>query len=233
MTQQLTTPTQFAIIIGHPRPGSLNHALAHAYSDALVAHGIDRDAIDIIDLAVARPALHPDVTHLRAPNGHIDHLPLEQQEWIETLERAHHIVIFFPQWWGTYPGVLKAFLDVTFLSGRAYLYGNKVPIKLWKGRTARLVMTMDSPRWWNRLWYRNAAETSLKNAVLWFVGISVAAVTRLTPVRHSPDDVRASWLKKMAQAAVRDAGKRRRIGAIPARETQETTRQNVPSPPSS
>lgn len=96
MTQQLTTPTQFAIIIGHPRPGSLNHALAHAYSDALVAHGIDRDAIDIIDLAVARPALHPDVTHLRAPNGHIDHLPLEQQEWIETLERAHHIVIFFP-----------------------------------------------------------------------------------------------------------------------------------------
>jgi NAD(P)H dehydrogenase (quinone) len=204
--------SRILVVVGTPLAGSLVHALADAYVTAARDRGAE---VRVVDFAVDPIPDHPrDRNELRAPRSERD-LPLDPQvaAYLADLEWAEHVVILFPQWWGTYPAALKAYLDRVLLSGRVYRYRGRLWDRLLTGRTARLVMTLDSPRLWNALVYRNAAETSLNRSVLWYTGIRSVGTTRFDEVRHSDPATRERWLRSMARLAARDAG------AAPDRES--------------
>lgn len=195
------------VIIGNPLADSLTHALATAYADAAREGGAE---VDILDLAeTPAPALPSERGQLRMPR-HLGDAPLDPQaeRAIAAVDAADHLVFFYPQWWGTYPAALKALIDRTFLSGFAFRYHEQGRgwDRLLTGRTARLVMTMDSPRLWNRLVYRNASETSLRRAILGYCGVKTLGVTRFGAVRHVSADTRAGWIATAASLGARDAG---------------------------
>ena len=127
--------------------------------------------------------------------------------YIADVEWADHLVFFHPQWWGTYPAALKAFIDRVFLSGFAFRYRERSALseRLLAGRTARIVMTMDSPGLWNRLAYRRASEASLKNATLSYCGVKTIGVSRFSGVRFAEEPARDKWLADVARFGVRDA----------------------------
>lgn len=194
------------VLVGTPLPATLNHALAHAYIDAARRGGAD---VRVIDLAHDPIPAHPrSRQELRAPRDDNDRqLEPEVARYLADVLWAEHLVFFHPQWWGTYPAALKAFIDRVILSGAAFRYRQTTAAseKLLTGRTARIVMTMDSPRWWNRLVYRNAAETSLKRAVLGYCGVRTIGVTRLSPVRFSDNAFRTDWIGLATQFGRSDA----------------------------
>ncbi|TQL01496.1 NAD(P)H-dependent oxidoreductase [Cellulomonas sp. SLBN-39] len=196
-------PLRVLVVVGHPLAGSLVHALAAAYVE-----GASDAQVRVVDLAVDPVPAHPaSIDELRAArDGSTAHLGADVVRYVADLRWADHVVLLFPQWWGTYPAVLKAWVDRTFLSGSAFRYG---PGRRWerllRGRTARIVMTMDSPRWWNRLRYRNAAETSLRHAVLAYCGVRVTGVTRFAEVRHQDAATREAWLRTAARLGAQDA----------------------------
>ncbi|WP_243077125.1 NAD(P)H-dependent oxidoreductase [Microbacterium sp. SS28] len=194
------------VIVGTPITGSLNHSLATAYVDDARAGGADVRVIDLANDPIPGHPTHRD--ELRMPRTD-DDTPLDADvaAYIEDVRWADHIVFFHPQWWGTYPAALKAFIDRVFLSGFAFRYRAKSALseRLLAGRTARIVMTMDSPRLWNRLAYRNAAETSLKRAILGYCGVKTVGVTRFTPVRFSEDEQRSGWVAEAGRLGRRDA----------------------------
>ncbi|MCC4249783.1 MULTISPECIES: NAD(P)H-dependent oxidoreductase [Microbacterium] len=202
----MSAPARILIVIGTPLPDSLVHALAASYAEGASSRGAE---IRTIDLARDPIPAHPTLrAALRAPRDETD-LPLEPEvaRYLDDLLWADHLVIVHPQWWGTYPAALKAFIDRVFLSGaafRAHPEGRGWD-RLLTGRTARIIMTMDSPRWWNRLRYRNAAETSLTRAVLGYCGIRTTGVTRLPEVRLSTEQTRHEWLADVRRAGVSDA----------------------------
>jgi putative NADPH-quinone reductase len=202
----MTSASRILVLIGTPLGGTLVHALAGAYADAARERGAE---VRTIDLAVDPIPAHPvDRNQLRAPRSSDDvGLDPEVGRYLETLEWAEHVAVFFPQWWGTYPAALKAFFDRVFLSGRVYRY--RATGRLWDrllaGRTGRVVMTMDSPRAWNRLVYRNAAETSVTRAIFGYCGIRTTGVTRFGEVRHQDAATRARWIRSMRTLARRDA----------------------------
>lgn len=203
------TARRILVIIGHPIPGSLNHALARAYADAADAHGA---AVRVHDLAEARIPATDSREQLRVRDGATEHLPPLVRGYINDVTWAQHIVVFFPQWWGTYPAVLKDYLDRVVLSGVAFRYRTgQLPHRLLTGRTARIVMTADGPAWWNRMRYRNAAETSLARATFGYCGVRVAGVTRFMKVRFSTLPQREGWLLRAAALGARDS--RTRAGA--------------------
>lgn len=186
------TPT-ILVIIGTPLAGSLNHALAHRYIDAARAGGA---RVEVIDLAHDPIPDHPrERNHLRAPRSEADvQLDPQVATYMEAVEAADHLVFFFPQWWGGTPAALKAWLDRVLLSGFAYRYRPQGQLwdRLLAGRTARIVMTADSPGWWTRMVYRDAPIRALKKVTLWYCGIRTVGVTRVSEVRHrSPE-----WLSK-------------------------------------
>jgi putative NADPH-quinone reductase len=193
------------VVIGTPIAGSLNHALADAYVAGARDAGAD---VRVVDLANDTIPAHPTSREqLRLPVGDAT-LDPEVASYVDDVRWADHIVFFHPQWWGTYPAALKAFIDRVFLAGFAYRYRPKTALseRLLAGRTARIVMTMDTPRWWNRLMYRNAAETSLKSAILAYCGVKTVGTTRFSPVRFSEAELRGRWMAEAAKLGRRDAG---------------------------
>ncbi|MFF2495405.1 NAD(P)H-dependent oxidoreductase [Agromyces sp. NPDC058064] len=205
------------VIIGHPHRGSFTHALAERYVAGARSAGV-RSAgaapeVRVIDLAEREFALVPGGRDmLRAPGGETGHLEPAVRGFVDDVAWAEHLVFLFPQWWGTYPAVLKAFLDRVMLSGTAFAYGRgHVSTRLLGGRTARIVMTMDSPLAWNRFVYRNAAETSLAQATLAYCGIRTIGISRFTPVRFSTEERRVGWLAAAQRLGERDASRLPRI----------------------
>lgn len=202
------------LVIGTPLPATLTHALAAAYAASARSHGAE---VRVVDLAVDPIPDHPRTRdELRAPRTEADRpLDPEVARYLDDVRWAEHITIVHPQWWGTVPAALKAFIDRVFLSGATFRYrqGTRTWDRLLKGRTARVVMTMDSPRWWNRIVYRGAAEASLTRATLGYCGVTTVGVTRFTPVRFSEESSRRSWIDRMGALGRKDAaGRGRRAG---------------------
>lgn len=208
------------VIVGTPLADSLNHALARSYAEAARAGGAD---VRVVDLAHDAVPQHPsDRGELRTPRTDAD-VPLaaEVAAYVADVEWADHLVFFFPQWWGSYPAVLKSWIDRVFLSGFAFRYRptGRLWDKLLTGRTARIVMTMDSPGLWNGLVYRDAPIRSLRRATLEYCGIRVRGVTRLSEVRHRADADRERWIGGIASFGATDASSvrpRAREALVPA-----------------
>ncbi|MGB3374902.1 MAG: NAD(P)H-dependent oxidoreductase [Microbacterium sp.] len=198
--------TRILVVVGTPIPDSLNHALAHAYADSARSGGAQ---VRIVDLAEHPVPGHPvQRDQLRTPRDEHD-VPLDAEvaAYLDDLQWAEHITIFFPQWWGTYPAALKAYLDRVFLSGFAFRYHEtgKGWDRLLTGRSARLVMTMDSPNWWVRWVYGDSAVRSLTRATLWYCGVRVRGITRFAEVRHQSPAMIEGWIRRAAQLGSKDA----------------------------
>lgn len=203
---QASFPPRILVVIGSPIAGSLTHALAHAYTESAETAGAE---VRVVDLARDTVPGHPSGRdELRAPRSDADR-PLDPEvgAYVDDVRWADHLVFFYPQWWGTYPAAMKSFIDRVFVAGFAFRYRERG--KLWDrlltGRTARIVMTMDSPRAWNRLVYRNASETSLKNAILGYCGIKTVGIARFAEVRHRDAATRAGWIVDAARFGRVDA----------------------------
>ena len=179
------------IINGHPDKESFCFALAESYKKGADAAGVNCKLIHLADVTF-NPILHfgyrkitelePDLTKI-------------QQEILD----ANHLVFVYPTWWGTYPALLKGFIDRVFLPGFAFKYHEKGPFwdKLLKGKTARLIVTMDTPKWYNFLVYKNAGHNSMKKAVLEFCGIKPVRISAFTPIKSSTNIRRKQWLEEV------------------------------------
>ncbi|MCE1173484.1 MAG: NAD(P)H-dependent oxidoreductase [Propionibacteriales bacterium] len=202
-------PRRILVVIGHPILNSFNHELARAYAAAAEASGGEVRIRDLAEDFVGSPTSREQ---LRARPDAYAHLEASVAEDIADLHWAEHVVIFFPQWWGTYPAVLTNWIDRTFLAGDAFRYGEGARwTKLLGGRTARLVMTHDTPGFYNLLAYRDAAVVALRTATLGYCGVRTVGVHRFSPLKGSTQQTRQRWLTTMAGLGDRDG----RVDGLP------------------
>ncbi|MFZ4463362.1 MAG: NAD(P)H-dependent oxidoreductase [Bacteroidales bacterium] len=181
------------IINGHPDKQSLCNELAMRYKKGAEASGAQCKLINLVDLNFnqnltsgykKRTELEPDLLAM-------------QQE----ITNADHLVFVYPNWWGTYPALLKGFLDRVLLPGFAFKYEGKSPLpkKLLKGKTARLIVTMDTPKWFYWLVRRSPGHNAMKKGVLEFCGISPVKITSFGPVVSSDEAKRKRWILQVEQ----------------------------------
>lgn len=179
------------IIIGHPDPESYSSALAHAYTE-----GASGKKAQIRTLDLSQISFDPNLKY-----GYRKRTELEDdlKEAQELIRWANHLVIVYPTWWGTMPAILKGFFDRAFLPGFAYKYREGSPLwdKLLTGRTAHLIVTMDTPSWFNRLFYWQAGHLVMKRNILQFCGIKPVRVTEISGVNASTEEQRKKWLEKV------------------------------------
>ena len=182
---------QILIINGHPDNESFCHSLARKYKIGADNSGAKCNLINLTDLRFSpvlkygyrkRTDLEPDL----------------QKAW-DLITKANHIVFVYPNWWGTYPALLKGFIDRLFLPGFAFEYQEKSPFpkKLLIGKTARLIITTDTPNWYYSLVYRKPGHNSMKKSILGFCGIKPVKITTIGPVKNSTDIQRNTWLEKV------------------------------------
>ncbi len=176
------------IINGHPNKESFCFALAERYKIGANAAGASCKLIHLTDLDF-NPILNFGYRKISVLEP--DLIKAQQD-----IVAANHLVFVYPTWWGTYPALLKGFFDRVFLPGFAFKYHKGDPFwdKLLKGKTARLITTMDSPEWYNFLVYRSPGHNSMKRAILEFCGIKPVKITSFAPIKSSDDKKRKQWL---------------------------------------
>ena len=179
------------VINGHPDPESFNAALAEAYTTSARGAGAEIQQLNLIDLDFQpilkygyrkRTELEPDL--LRA---------------LDLIKSADHLVWVFPMWWYGIPALMKGFIDRTFLPGITFEYvdGKAIPKKLLKGKTARIIITADTPRWYDRIIMGKPALRQFKKGTLEFCGIKPVKVTYLSIIKGSSPEKREKWLTQV------------------------------------
>ncbi|MDB4972137.1 MAG: dehydrogenase, quinone family [Myxococcaceae bacterium] len=218
---------ELLVIVGHADPRSFTHALAHAYERAASMAGASTTLLELASLRFdpvlfsghrGEQALEPDLERAQA-----------------AIEQARHVAWFFPTWWAGPPALLKGFVDRTFLPGFAYRYeaGRALQHKLLRGRSTRLVTTMDAPWWYYALFQRRALHRSFVHATLGFVGFAPLLTTTAYGLRRMSAEERARLLAKLARIGAADAkclGQRRRAparAALPAQASEGSSRSSA------
>jgi Putative NADPH-quinone reductase (modulator of drug activity B) len=183
--------TKIVVITGHPDAESYCSALSRAYMEGAVRQGAEVRHIDL-----SRLAFNPILQY-----GYRKRTELEDglKQAQELISRADHLVIVYPTWWGTMPAILKGFFDRVFLPGFAFKYRDNSQLwdKLLTGKTAHLIVTSDTPSWYNRLVYNQAGHKLMKRNILGFCGIKTVRVTEIGPVKPSTEQSRAQWLERV------------------------------------
>lgn len=185
----------------HPARLSLSAGLAQAYRTGAEGAGHQVRTAKLSEMRFdpdfgqasfrAAPVLEPDLVTFR-----------------ENLTWAEHVVLILPMWWGGLPAKTKGLFDRTFLPGYAFDPRQKrmgLPKPLLAGRSARLILTSDTPGWAFGLMYRSALRHQIQRQILGYVGIKPLRFTHFSPVEHSTDRVRTRWLTQ-TEAHGRSAG---------------------------
>jgi NAD(P)H dehydrogenase (quinone) len=186
------------VLDAHPRAGSFGDAIATAYTEAARERGANVRRLNLRDLTFD-PILHEGYAGEQA-------LEPDLRDATEAILAARHLVFAYPIWWGTYPALLKGFIDRTFLPGVAFQFtGPGAWDKLLSGRSARLITTMDWPNWAYN-WLQGApSHKAMTRATLNFCGVKPVRETRLGPIRGSEPATRAAWLDLVRHDARKDA----------------------------
>jgi putative NADPH-quinone reductase len=160
-------PRRLLILDGHPAPKSLSRTMAEAYRAGAREAGHETRLWHVSDMA-----FDPD----HDAGGYASSKPLEPvlERFLDDLEWCGHLTLCAPLWWGSLPAKLKGLIDRAFVPGRTFSTRETtalgLPKPLLSGRSARVVMSADTPGWFLRLAYGDAVKRQLRGQVLGFVG---------------------------------------------------------------
>ncbi|MGG1615285.1 NAD(P)H-dependent oxidoreductase [Paenibacillus sp. NRS-1782] len=181
------------VIQGNPVVGSYGEALAQSYVKGAEAAGAE---VRLLQLSALD--FNPNLL-----GGYRNKLPLEPDliKAQESMKWAEHLVFVFPIWWGSLPALMKGFIDRTFMPGFAFKYqkGKSLPDKLLKGRTARLITTMDGPGWYYRFFQGQPVHRMMKDSTLHLCGVKPVRSTAIDLMNKKTDQQRNDWLSKVEQ----------------------------------
>ena len=183
------------LLDGHPDRDRLTAHLLDGYASALPADASatrialrDLDFDPVLHHGYARPQpLEPDLEHV----------------WTQ-IEASDHLVLAFPLWWGAEPALVTGFWQRILLPERAFSYHDRDPWwdRLMRGRSADVIVTMDTPPAYLRLAYFDPLGWRYRRQVLGFVGFRPIRLIYLGPVRRGGAARNLSrWRARLARAA--------------------------------
>ena len=153
------------VVIAHPLPGSLTHALAAEAIRLLEAAGHEVVVEDLCATGFA-PAL------TAAERGGYYAGAYDGSAVVGEAARlaaAEALVLVFPTWWFGFPAVLKGWFDRVWAPGVAYDHASdlgSIRPRLHRLRRTLAITTLGSPWWVDRLVLRRPVRRVLKTALL-------------------------------------------------------------------
>jgi len=191
-----------SVILAHPNPGSLNHALAAATVQALEENG---HTVLFHDLYRERfdPILPGDEIPRDAPLGPILH------EYCREIATAEGIVIVHPDWWGQPPAILKGWVDRVLRPGVAYRFvegdsGEGEPVGLLPAKAAVVFNTSNTPQEREQEAFGDPLERIWRDCIFALCGVRVFRRRMFSVVVTSTPGERVAWLGEV-RAVVKEA----------------------------
>lgn len=185
------------VVLGHPQPGSFNHALAETVVSALterghevVFHDLQAEGFDPVLPAAEMPTdgpVEPEIV------GHC-----------EELAAAEGVVVIHPDWWGQPPAILKGWIDRALRPEVAYRFldgdsGEGIPEGLLKAKTAVVLNTSNTDPKRELAVFGDPLEILWKNCIFDFCGVRDVRRHTFGIVVTSSAEERAAWLEEAAE----------------------------------
>lgn len=176
------------VILGHPSSNSFCGALAERYAQSALRAGHE-----VRQLWLGTMDFDPV---LREGYQQVQPLEADLRQAQADILWAEQLTLVYPIWWGGVPALLKGFFDRVFLPGFAFKYreGKAFPDKLLRGRSAHLLVTMDTPPWYYRWVYRMPGLHQVRKTTLAFCGIEPRRTLTFGPILDSSAAQREAWL---------------------------------------
>ena len=187
------------LILGHPSENSFCKALLDAYKTGAETAGANCKTLYLSKLNF----------NVNLSDGYKTGEAMQLEDDLiasqQLIQWADHVVMAYPNWWGFMPAIAKGFIDRVFLPGFAFKHqsGKIFPDKLLKGKSMRLLVTMDTPKWWFYLIYRASQYQILKDIVFGYVGFNPIGFSTFGFIRKSTDKQWNNWLRKVEQLGTR------------------------------
>lgn len=182
------------VVLGHPKKGSFNHAIAETIvrtlkesSHEVAYHDLYEEGFDPIlpGEEIAKDAgLDPVV-----------------RSHCEEVSEAEGIIVIHPNWWGQPPAVLKGWVDRVFRRGVAYEFaegdsGEGVPIGLLRAKVALVFNTSDTPADRELAVFGDPLEVLWRKCIFGLCGVGDFRRKTYGVMVTSTLDQRKAWLKE-------------------------------------
>lgn len=185
------------VLDGHPAESSLTRSLAETYAKKAKEEGHEVRLMHLRDMTF-------DMDFEFGSYKQIKPLEPDLQTFVENLEWSEHLVLATPMWWGGLPAKLKGLIDRSFLPGQMFDTRGKLPKPMFGGRTARVLLTSDSPGWYFRFFLKNALKWQLRRQVLGFIGLKTK-ITSFAQASHPKQGDVGRWLSTVSDLGARAA----------------------------
>jgi len=157
------------IIVAHPKQEGFSFAMANTYKTLSEKKG---DKVELIDLYRTKYQ-QPFFTY----NDANDAPKTEAITYFqEKMANADEIVFIFPYWWGSFPAILKNFMDTNLTKGFAFEYVNSRPKGLLQGKEVKVFTTTGAPKFIYTLTGANRRlKNTLKAQIIEFCGMKLTS----------------------------------------------------------
>ena len=175
--------------------------MADSYTRGAISEGAEVRRMNLSEMQ-----FDPDLTE-----GYHSRKTLEPclETWRENLTWCQHTCWAYPYWWGSMPAKMKGVIDRSFLPGFAMQYHENDPWwdKLLTGRSADVMITSDSPAWFDQIMYGRPGKKQVENLILKFSGIKPVRTLQVGTVKTASEGKITDWLRKAYKRGA-DAGRR-------------------------
>jgi len=180
------------ILLAHPDPTSLNHAIARRAEAAALAGG---HTVILHDLYAE--GFDPVLPGPEIPRN--ANLPADIARHCEEAAEAEGIIVVHPNWWGMPPAVLTGWVDRVLRPGTAYEFvgedgGEGVPRGLLKAHTALVFNTSNTEADREETVFGDPLERIWKDCVFGLCGVAETHRRMFRIVVTSTPEEREQWL---------------------------------------
>jgi putative NADPH-quinone reductase len=185
------------VILGHPKKGSFNHAIANTVVETLLNNGHEVFFHDLYE-----EKFDPIISSQEIPKG--ASLEKATEKHCNEVSNADGIVIVHPNWWGQPPAILKGWIDRVLRPGVAYEFkegdsGEGIPIGLLKAETALVFNTANTPRERELQIFGDPLEVLWKDCIFEFCGVRNFYRKMFGVMVTSKLEERQAWLKEVRE----------------------------------
>ena len=190
-----------SLILGHPAPGSFNHAICAAARASLEAAGHQCRFHDLY-----AEKFDPVMTAAELPKDAA--LPAEVERHCQEVGEADGLIIVHPNYWSAPPAMLRGWVDRVLRAGRAYNFvpdgkGGARPVGLLKAQVGLVFTTANTPHEKEVELFGDPLHTHWLKVVFGLCGVSRTEKWDFSPIITSTADERREWLREVELAVAR------------------------------
>ncbi|MBB5060286.1 putative NADPH-quinone reductase [Granulicella aggregans] len=192
------------VVVSHPDPASLNHALAKVVVDAWESLGFKTRFVDLHALGFD-PVMSPEEARGCATDD------AKVQEQIALLVKSVLVGVVHPNCWGSPPAMMKGWMDRVFAPGAAYAFAKgeddgRAPKGLLRDKRALVLNTSNTTGAREQEAFGDPLERIWRDCLLGYCGFERVDRQVYRVVANSTKEERRDWLADAGLRAIKLAG---------------------------